>query len=217
MQTPMMTTIDDLPDEILLTIFKHLPAEDVSMTVPLVNHRWRALSQTASLWNHLTFTSPVNMSDEQVARVLQTMPQLKSFRLQHGEDVNLIVDTLCQYCPDIWHILMERKRGSSTERLFRLLAQYTNIERLDVTVPGRSFQLDYTKLYGTCNSSGASLIFLDESRRLERIFGTLHGPSVFIKSTYEDIVRLLSEKRHPAVFSDMFNGNLSATEYDLRM
>lgn len=109
------------------------------------------------------------MSDEQVARALQTMPHLKSFRLQHGEDVDIILDTLCQYCPDIRDIVMDRKRGPSTARLFRLLDQYTNIERLDVTVPGTSFQVDYGKLYET--SSGASLIFLDESRRLERIFG----------------------------------------------
>jgi len=190
-----MTTINDLPDEILLAIFKHLPAEDMFMTVPLVNHRWRALSQTASLWNHLTFTPPINMSDEQVARSLQTMPHLKSFRLQHGEDVDLILDTLCQYCPVIRDIVMGRKRGPSTARLFRLLAQYTSIERLDVTVPGRSFQVDYAKLYETSNSSSASLIFLDESRRLEGIFGKLHGPSVFNKPTYEDIVRLLSEKK----------------------
>jgi len=190
-----MTTINDLPDEILLTIFKHLPAEDVSMTVPLVNHRWRALSQTASLWNHLTFTPLINMSDEQVARALQTMPRLKSFRLQHGEDVDLIVDTLCQYCPDIRDIVMDRKRGPSTTRLLKLLTQYTKIERLDVTVPGGSFQVDYAKLYKTSNFSGASLIFLDESRRLERIFGKLHGPSVFNKPTYEDILRLLSEKK----------------------
>jgi hypothetical protein len=186
-----MTTIIDLPDEILLKIFK----QDVSMTVPLVNHRWRALSQTASLWNHLTFTPPINMSDKQVARALQTMPHLKSFRLQHGEDVDLIVDTLCQYYPDIRDIIMDRKRGPSTARLFRRLKKYTNIERLDVTVPGRPFQVDYAKLYETSNSSGASLIFSDESRRLERIFGKLHGPSVFNKPTYKDILRLLSEKK----------------------
>jgi len=111
-----MTTINDLPDEILLKIFKHLPAEDVSMTVPLVNHRWRALSQTASLWNHLTFTPPINMSDEQVTRALQTISHLKSFRLQHGEDFDLIVDALCQYCPDIPDIVMDRKPGPSTAR-----------------------------------------------------------------------------------------------------
>jgi hypothetical protein len=142
-----MTTINDLPDEILLKIFKHLPDEDVSMTVPLVNHRWRALSQAASLSNHLTFTPPINMSDEQVTRALQTMPHLKFFRLQHGEDVDLIVDTLCQYCPDIRDIVTDRKRGPSTALLFRFMAKYTNIERLDVTVRGRSFQVDYAKMY----------------------------------------------------------------------
>jgi len=55
--------------------------------------------------------------------------------------------------------------------------------------------VDYAKLYKKSNSSGASLIFSDESRRPDKIFGKLHGPSVFNKSTYEDIVRLLSEKK----------------------
>jgi hypothetical protein len=37
----------------------------------------------------------------------------------------------------------------TTTILLKLVAQYTNVERLEVTLPGRSFQMDYGKLYGS--------------------------------------------------------------------
>lgn len=93
------------------------------------------------------------MSDEEVARALQIMPQLKYFRLQHGDNVDSIVDTLCQYCPDIRDIVMDRKRGPIEEMLSKLVAQYKKIERLDLVLSSKSFQLDYAKLRGTSNLS----------------------------------------------------------------
>jgi hypothetical protein len=89
-QVRMMTTVADLPDELLLQTFEYLPAENLSMTVPLVSARWRALSQSTSLWKHKIFKPRNSMSDAEVADALRTMPHLKSFRLQHGEDIDNI-------------------------------------------------------------------------------------------------------------------------------
>jgi hypothetical protein len=111
----MMTTIDDLQDELLLEIFEYLPAENLSMSVPLVSAWWMALPQKISLWKHMTFTPPISMSDEEVANVLRTMPHLKSFRLQHGDNIYYIVNTLCEHCPEIRHIVMEGIRGPSMD------------------------------------------------------------------------------------------------------
>jgi hypothetical protein len=88
------------------------------------------------------------MSDEEVTDALKTMPHLKSFRLQHGENIDYIVDILCQHCPEIRHIVTERKRGPSKEMVFKLLSQYKDLECLDVLVPGSVFQIDLPKLYG---------------------------------------------------------------------
>jgi hypothetical protein len=71
-----MTTIDVVQDELLLEIFEYLPAENLSMTVPLVRAQWRDLSQKISLWKHKIFTPPIRTSDAKVADALQRMPQL---------------------------------------------------------------------------------------------------------------------------------------------
>jgi hypothetical protein len=42
MQVPGMTTIDDLPDEMI----EYLPAEDLSITVPVIKHRWMPALET---------------------------------------------------------------------------------------------------------------------------------------------------------------------------
>jgi hypothetical protein len=211
-----MTTIDDLPDEILLTIFKHLPAEDLSMTVPLVNHRWKALSQTPSLWSHLTFTPPVNMSDKQVAHALQTMPHLKSFRLQHGKNVDLIVDALCEYCPDIQDIVMDRKRGPSKGRLAKLLTTYSGISRLNVLVAGNVLQIDYTQLYGISTPRHSSLflfVALDpETRR--RIDWEVHGGRALYIHSLPQGVELLKARREALQFLTLCS-RLTSKELDV--
>jgi hypothetical protein len=78
----------------LLEIFDDLPAENLSMTVPLVRGRWRALSQKILLWKHKIFTTPLSMSDAEVAHALRSVPHLKSFLLQHGDNIDYIVSTL---------------------------------------------------------------------------------------------------------------------------
>jgi hypothetical protein len=143
-----MTTIDVVRDELLLEIFEYLPAESLSMTVPLVSARWRALSERIPLWKHMTFTPPMSMSDDEVADALRTMPHLKYFRLQHGDNIDYIVDSLCGYCPQIRHIVMDRKRGPSEEMLFKLSSPYKDLECLNVLVPENEFRVDFAKLYG---------------------------------------------------------------------
>jgi len=193
-----MLTIDHLPNEILLLIFEYLPAEDLSMTMPLVSKRWGDLSQRASLWERLTFTPPINMSDDQVSHALQTMPRLKSFRLKHGKLIDQIVDTLCRHCPNIRRIVMERKRGPSKQKLKKLLIQYSDIECLDVFVPATDFHIDYAKLYGS-RTRAASLLLFDKYKKevLERFDGKAQGyglDSVYI-SSYDEILLHVSARK----------------------
>jgi hypothetical protein len=122
-------TIDDLQEELLLKIFEYLAAKNLSMTV---SARWRALSQRISLWKNEIFTPPTSMFDEEVADALRTMPNLKSFRLQHGDNIDDIVNILCEHCPEIRRIIMERKCGPSKDILFKNLSRYNALECLNV-------------------------------------------------------------------------------------
>jgi hypothetical protein len=179
-----------VPDELLLQISECLPAENLSMTVPLLSARWRDLSHRISLWKHLTFTPPISMSDEEVADALQTMPHLNSFRLQHGENIDYIMDILCHHCPDIRHIVMERKRGPSKDMAFKLLSRYKDLECLNVLIPGTEFQMDFAKLYGLpcLGPTSFTALGLDGLRRFEPI---IHNQSVLYNPSFEDINQTL--------------------------
>jgi hypothetical protein len=203
-----MTTIDNLPPELLLEIFGYLPAEDLSMTVPLVSDQWKALSQRTSLWKHLTFTPPISMSDDEVAYALQTMPHLKSFRLQHGKNINYLVDTLCQHCPEIRHIVMERKRGPSKGRVDKLLSRYKDLECLNVLVPGRVFQTDFAKLYGPAS-------FTALGPRGVRWFGArIRSQSVLYNPSSEEINRTLRSRKDTLKYLIIF-AKVTSTEMNM--
>lgn len=209
-----MTTIGDLPDELLLEIFEYLPAENLSMTVPLVSARWRALSQRISLWKHLTFTPPISMSDEEVAGALQTMPHLKSFRLQHGDSIDYIVKALCEHCPEIRRIVMERKRGPSVERLFRIVLRYKYIECIDVHIPGILFHIDYAKFYGLPSARPFTLIIYNaiSADLLETTYGKVRGGCIYINASYDEIIQLLTDRKYTLKYLTFSSGIIKSRE-----
>jgi hypothetical protein len=197
MQVRMMTSIDDLPDEMLLRIFQYLPAEHLPMTVPAVSARWKDLSQRNTLWKNVTFTPPITMSEEEVAYALQTMPRLQSFRLKHGENIDYIVDSLCLYCPDIRHIVMERKRGPTFDRVLKIVTLYRDIDSLDVLVPGAEFQIDFAKFYPIQRTRPFSLAISNavSAKLLEKIFGKVRLGDIYMKPPYDDVEHLLNSRR----------------------
>jgi hypothetical protein len=76
------------------------------------------------------------------------MPCEQCLTWSPGDNIDYFVDTLCDHCPEIRHIVMERKRGPSKEMLFQLLSRYKDFEWLNVLVPENVFQIDFAKLYG---------------------------------------------------------------------
>jgi hypothetical protein len=118
------------------------------------------------------------------------MPHLKSFRLQHGDNIDFIVNTLCEHCPEICHIVMERKRGPSKEMIFKLLSRYKDLECLNVLVPGSVFQIDFAKLYGLPDLGLTSFTALGPDGL--RWFGSrIHNQSILCNPSFEDINRIL--------------------------
>ena len=55
--TAAMTTIEDLPNELLLAIFAHLPRHLLVNVAPLVCHRWRHLAAAPFLWRRIELGS----------------------------------------------------------------------------------------------------------------------------------------------------------------
>jgi hypothetical protein len=150
------------------------------------------------------------MSDEEVAGALQTMPHLKSFRLQHGGSIDYIVKTLCEHCPEIRHIVMERKRGPSKEMVFKLLSRCKNLEYLNVFFPGSMFQVDFAKWYGVPYLGPSSFTALGPDG-LRWFDSRINSQSVLHNPSVEDISRILRAGKDILEYLTIF-ANITSTK-----
>lgn len=94
-------TLDSLPNEILLKIFKFLDSLDVCLAVAKVCERWNYISCDVTLWKNLNFICSKNMSIDYIAAVISEMPLVKCVKLQWRTDVHSIFQELCYSCEDI--------------------------------------------------------------------------------------------------------------------
>jgi hypothetical protein len=92
---------------------------------------------------------------------------------------------------------MERKRGPSADRHFRIVARYSDIERLDVLLPGAIFQIDFAKVYGVQSMRNFSIVIYNATTAevLQERYGKEIGGCIFIKPSYEEIEHLLASRR----------------------
>jgi hypothetical protein len=154
------------------------------------------------------------MYDAEVADALRTMPHLKYFRLQPGEDIDYIVNIPCEHCPEIRHIIMERKCGPSMDGLFRILLRYKDIEYIDVLIPGILLHIEYAKFYGLQSSRPFSLIIFNatSAKVLEGTYGKLLGGCVYINSSFDEIKQLLTARKYILKYLTFSSGIIKSRE-----
>lgn len=143
-----MTALIDMPDVVLLKIFSYLYAEDLAMTIPMIDFRWNLLSRSKVLWKDITFTPPLHLTELDIVQHLRNMPELRSFRLRHGKHIDLIITAIILHCKHMRCIVMEHKRGPSKQKVEELLQFFPQMECLDVFIPELQFNIDFAKLYG---------------------------------------------------------------------
>jgi hypothetical protein len=154
-----MAALIDLPDVVLLEIFSYLSAEDLAMSIPYIDLRWNELSKSPMLWKGITFTPELNLTESDIIQHIKNMPELRSFRLRHGRHIDMIITAIIMYCKHVRHIVMERKRGPSQQKVEELMYLFPQIECLEVVIPGSQFNIDFAKFYGTSgNSSTLTLL-----------------------------------------------------------
>ncbi|XP_049797935.1 uncharacterized protein LOC126215292 [Schistocerca nitens] len=100
--------IDDLPDEILVTIFSHVSFSDLVDVVQKVCHRWRRLSQEMELWAdkdyHIGIPSHCNsknckgsVTELEAIQIFQNAPNLCKVCIRHDVSPRLF-RTLSEKC-----------------------------------------------------------------------------------------------------------------------
>ena len=118
--------MDAMPDEILIHIFQFLSAEELIINVTNVCSRWEELVPNAMVWKNRLFIPPTTFNNEDIEYWLKKMPQLKHFKLRHGENIDQIVDILIKCCPNICNIVFERPHCPTWEAVMKLLRAYPN-------------------------------------------------------------------------------------------
>ncbi|XP_049946203.1 uncharacterized protein LOC126428312 isoform X3 [Schistocerca serialis cubense] len=103
--------IDDLPDEILVTIFSHVSFSDLLDVVQKVCHRWRRLSQEMELWAdkdyHIGIPSHCNSKN-----CKGSVTELEAIQIFQN------APNLCKAC--IWHDVSPRLFRTLSEKCRRL-------------------------------------------------------------------------------------------------
>ena len=158
--------LDLLPDLVIINILKYLPLEDLILRIPKVSQKWSLLSSSASLWNNIVFRVPDGTKDSQILETIQKAPFLRHFRLDHAEDLNLIIDNLIFNCKDIRTIRLKWKKGPSWPRIPKLLVNCDRLECLECYVPEKYVTIDYMKYLGRLDD-GKCFIVTDSSTQLE--------------------------------------------------
>ena len=112
-----MCSFDKLPDEILMKIISYLPFKSFTKSIPLVNKRFRQLSQESLLWTNLEIGGNFSEKDEQeyVDKICDDIfpkcPHLKSLTTKDTNNVLKIIGSAFRMCKEI-HTL---KLTSSSE------------------------------------------------------------------------------------------------------
>ena len=61
--------MEDLPDSLLLEIFRYLPLDELCLGARLVNHRWRSITDDAELWKFIDI--PEHFTDDRMILLLK--------------------------------------------------------------------------------------------------------------------------------------------------
>ncbi|CAH1395220.1 unnamed protein product [Nezara viridula] len=108
--------IETLPDEILESVFRCLPLEEVKTKLAVVCKRWYEVSKSCSLLRNLQFGPFI--TTETAVQVLRQAPLLHSLKLLSRADINELLNEVA-----IWNTKLERLKVYASKD-----ARYTEVE-----------------------------------------------------------------------------------------
>ncbi|XP_049841566.1 F-box/LRR-repeat protein 17-like isoform X1 [Schistocerca gregaria] len=94
------TTVDDLPDELMLEIFSYVSFSENINVLQKVCTRWRILAQDAHLWLHEKYVVRQEMSEEEAIATFSAVPQLRTVILEKEVSPG-VFQALSRSCPNL--------------------------------------------------------------------------------------------------------------------
>ncbi|XP_049842380.1 F-box/LRR-repeat protein 7-like [Schistocerca gregaria] len=115
----MTTTVDDLPDEIMLEIFSYMSLSENVNLLQKVCTRWKSIAQDAKLWYDKQYVIGYTVADEEAIATFRAAPQLRT----------VIVDREVE--PTIFEVLSKSCREVTTLDIdYRQTFHYTKVKNL---------------------------------------------------------------------------------------
>ncbi|XP_049826462.1 uncharacterized protein LOC126266472 isoform X2 [Aethina tumida] len=103
--------IDNLPEEILLVIFSHLPKRDLYLNVKEVCTQWARLSNDQSLWKRIFAED--NIPSRMLQDWIRMTPDLRELSLRNRNDINTLTLVISRHCKNLERLCIKSCRGSS--------------------------------------------------------------------------------------------------------
>lgn len=140
-------TINDLPNEMLVEIFKYLDVEDLVFGVKHVSQLWAEVSQDSRVWKCMSYAPAGHTPLRSVISVLNQSPKLKVFHAcsQPGTDLDVLdaVGENCRVlkklslCVDTWNCrsvgaLLINKLSHTLEELHVKLDGIAEVDSLNI-------------------------------------------------------------------------------------
>jgi len=101
------TSINDLPDEILLKILSYVGPEDVYLNIAKVCEWWNVLAKDVVLWKTLSYECDHSSDISRIAEVLTVAPALHSLTIYHHGRVADILEFLVHKHTDLRKLIVK--------------------------------------------------------------------------------------------------------------
>jgi hypothetical protein len=125
-----MAEFDDLPDKILLKIFKYLSIRQLTLCIRNVCTRWRAISEDDEIWKETTYCPDENCPEQDIIVTLKVVKRVKRF--QYFGACN-VLETLSEFCRGVRHLIIPNINLSST-LVEVIMERLTELRTLHVTI-----------------------------------------------------------------------------------
>ncbi|XP_049837474.1 F-box/LRR-repeat protein 17-like isoform X2 [Schistocerca gregaria] len=130
------TTVDDLPDELMLEIFSYVSFSENIKFLQKVCTRWRILAQDAHLWLHEKYIIRCETSEEEAIATFTAAPQLRTVIL-YKEVSPKVFEALSRSCPHLTTLEMYPFQTLTCSEADNLFAGCREIRTLSISVKGR--------------------------------------------------------------------------------
>lgn len=123
--------IDDIPEEVLLKIFKYLPLQDIIFNVKLVCDRWLQLTNDISIWRDSVCTVDCKMENKDVINFLKQAPRLRHIELRKTVSPRVFVQ-LYVSCPKLTTLEIDKNQTLPLNVVKNITSLCVNLKSLSI-------------------------------------------------------------------------------------